>query len=90
MAWSFWSELVSLGHVQLVPVAVINQARAGTGPDQRRRLGICRGLLSFGPARFGRLMYVAVRRGMVWVALVIGTVPLRRGGAEWKGGHDGR
>ena len=79
-----------IGNARQCSAAFGNQARVGTVPDQRRRLGICRGLLSFGPARCGRLMYGALRRGMVLSALVIGTMPLRRGWAEWKGAKDGR
>jgi hypothetical protein len=40
------------------------------------------GLVSASPGYAGQ--------GWVKAALVIGTMPLRRGGAEWKGGQDGR
>ena len=69
-----------------------NQARAGTGPDQRRRLGMDSGGPRFSPARCGRLSSGWLCCVLSWLglaALVIGTKPLRRGGAEWKGFSNG-
>jgi hypothetical protein len=50
-----------------------------------------RGVARLGEARLGTAWRGKARQGEAMLsAIVIGTVPLRRGVAEWKGGQDGQ
>jgi hypothetical protein len=49
-----------------------------------------RGVMRLVTARLGKVRRGESRPGTDKAALVIGTTPLRRGGAEWKGAQDGR
>jgi hypothetical protein len=81
-ASSFWSVLASSGHGITRLDASSNQARAGTGPDQRRRLGMSNGMSRCRSALVGHGWQSSVRAGFVALvlgtAIAVGAVRLRR------------